>query len=137
MKYLGVDYGTKRIGLAIASSETSPVPFKTLQISDLRLQISELLHLINEEQIDIVVVGNPRAMQGSDKTAIEQEVDGFVLNLQSEIKSLKLKTLVFMEDERLSSKGADALGKEFGQSGQRDAVAAMLILESYLGRIKK
>ncbi len=127
MRYLGVDYGTKRIGLALASDDTQPVPFTTVK------NIDEVKRIVQEEQIDAVIVGRPRAMGNTDRgTDIEKEVEKFVKELQSQI-SLP----IFMEDERLSSKGADALGKEFGQSGQRDAVAAMLILESYLGRIKK
>ncbi len=126
MNYLGIDYGTKRIGLALASDETSPVPFATVPLS-------EVVKIITDEQIDVVVVGRPRAMGDTDRvTAIEKETQQFINNLKSQIS-----IPVVQEDERLSSKGADALGKEFGQSGDRDAVAAMLILESYLGRQKK
>lgn len=128
MNYLGIDYGTKRIGLAIASHDTPPVPFATVT------SVDAVADVIRNEQIDVVVIGRPKSMADRSTTAIEKKAEEFVKSLIA--YGLPLTSIVY-EDERLSSKGADALGKEFGSSGQRDAVAAMLILESYLGRIKK
>ncbi len=132
MNYLGIDYGTKRIGLAIASDETAPVPLTTVE------NLEQVVDIIQKEQIDLVVIGRPKAMSGANqRTDMETETKQFLQNLESKINNLKLTISIEWVDERLSSKGADALGKEFGQSGDRDAVAAMLILDTYLGRIKK
>ncbi len=154
MNYLGLDYGTQRIGLALGSDETSAVPYRTLEIfpqragprrravADLGLLIDELTKIIINEQIDVVVVGRPQSMINVGvrtdpppprlrRTGIEEQVLEFVEKLRKQIS-----IPIYLEDERLTSKGADAMKKEFGGSGQRDAVAAMLILDSYLERKK-
>ncbi len=134
MTYLGIDFGTVRIGLAIATDETPSVPYGTLESSNLKSQISKVVDVIRKEYVDVVVVGRPKAMRGSDKTEIEKKTEEFVKVLTT--YDLPLTSIVW-QDERLSSKGADALKKEFGGSGQRDAVAAMLILDSYLSKQDK
>jgi len=128
MKYLGVDYGTQRIGLALATDDTPPVPLMTVSSEQ------EVMDVIRKEHIDVVVVGRPKSMGGNVKTEIEKKTEEFVNALTS--YGLPLMSVVF-EDERLTSRGADALKKEFGRSGQRDAVAAMLILDSYLSKSSK
>ena len=132
MVYLGIDFGTKRIGLALATDETSAVPYDTLEISNIQYRISKLVEVIQKEHIDVVVVGRPRSMSSSQKTEIERTTEQFV-----EVLKTHIAVPIYFQDERLSSKGADALKKEFGGSGQRDAVAAMLILESYLAKQDK
>lgn len=58
-RYLGVDWGEKRIGLALAEEETSlALPFKTAA------NLQELLTIINSEEITDIVIGSPRKMSG-------------------------------------------------------------------------
>ncbi|MBU0897878.1 Holliday junction resolvase RuvX, partial [Patescibacteria group bacterium] len=53
-KYLGIDWGEKRIGLAIGDSETKiALPFKTVE------NIEAVLQVINDEKIDAVIIGEP------------------------------------------------------------------------------
>ena len=60
-QYLGVDWGEKRIGLALADAETRlALPFMT--VTDLR----SLLAIIEAESIALVVVGSPRKMAGDE-----------------------------------------------------------------------
>ena len=136
MTYLGIDFGTKRIGLALATDETPPVPLMTVQSNQSVVVVnSTILDVIRQEHVDVIVVGRPKAMNGVDrKTDIEKETELFVASLTSHISPLI--SIVFV-DERLTSKGADQLRREFGDSSDRDAVAAMLILETYLGQQKK
>jgi putative Holliday junction resolvase len=121
-KYLGIDWGTKRIGLALADEETSlALPYKT--VSDLK----EVLFEIINEYIDIVVLGSPKKMSGEE--ANNKDWEYFV-------KQLKEKSGVTVEllDERLSSLAADALSGEDKDKAGRDEIAATLILQDYLDR---
>ena len=121
-KYLGIDWGTKRIGLALADEETSlALPYKTVA------SLAEVLFEIINEDIDLVVVGSPKKMSG--EAANNKEWESFV-------KQLKAKAGVEVEllDERLSSLAADALEGENKDKAGRDEIAATLILQDYLDK---
>ena len=119
-KLLGVDWGEKRIGLAIGDSETNLAsPFKV--VSD----IDEIVSIIKQENINKVVVGQPVKMSGNKELSVD---------FNKFIKLLKSKTTTPVElvDERLSSKQADALLGNKKTKAAQDAIAAMLILQTYL-----
>lgn len=119
-QYLGVDWGEKRIGLALADTETRlALPFKT--IADLR----SLLAIIQEEKIGLIVIGSPRKMAGA--------VADNPLFLQF-IKNLRAQTTIPVTeiDERLSSKAADALSGNKQTKAGRDEIAAAIFLQNYL-----
>ena len=121
MKYLGIDWGESRIGLALGDSEAKiATPFKVVG------SIDDIEQSIKEEDIDIVVVGLPLKMQNT-KLKMQNEFLAF-FNLIKERIDIPIKTV----DERLSSKAADALSGNKKTKASRDAVAAMLILQSYL-----
>jgi putative Holliday junction resolvase len=122
-RYLGIDWGEKRIGLSLGDSLTkTATPFKVAG------SISDIIKTIKEEEIDIIVLGQPLMMQGK-KLKIQ---NNFLIFLDSLKKKLNIP--VEMVDERLSSKAADALSGDKKTKAPRDAVAAMLILQSYLDR---
>jgi putative Holliday junction resolvase len=121
-KYLGIDWGTKRIGLALADEETSlALPYKTVA------NLAEVLFEIKEEEIDVVIVGSPKKMSG--EAANNKDWEFFV-------KQLKEKSGIEIEllDERLSSLAADALSGEDRDKAGRDEIAATLILQDYLDK---
>ena len=119
-QYLGVDWGEKRIGLALADAETRmALPFKT--VSDLRT----LLAIIQEEKIGLVVIGSPRKM-GGDKAS-----NPLFLNFLHGLQAQSPVPVVEV-DERLSSKAADALPGESSDKAGRDEVAAAIFLQDYL-----
>jgi len=122
-QYLGVDWGEKRIGLALADAETKmSLPFKTVN------SLKELLAVIGEENIALIVIGTPRKMAG------EAANNPLYLNF---LKALKAKTQVEVVeiDERLSSKGADALIGDGKDKAGRDEIAAAIFLQTYLDRL--
>ena len=122
MKYLGIDHGEKRIGLALGDSETKlATPFKVVS------SINDIKQAIKEEDVDAVVVGKPVKMSGDEK--LSDEFNEFVNALKS-----KIRIPVELVDERLSSKAADALIGGKKTKAPRDAIAAMLILQSYLDK---
>jgi len=119
-KYLGIDWGEKRIGLAMADNETNiALPFKT--VADL----SAVLEIIDREDIDLIVIGSPRKMNGQAANNPEW------LKFISELEARSGKTVELL-DERLSSLAADALEGTQKEKAQRDEIAATIILQDYL-----
>lgn len=130
MKYLGIDYGGKRIGLAIGDDETHiAVPFETVEADSLKEAVAAITLLIKEENIEKIVLGLPISMSGKEGGQVEiVRKFGAVLEKESGIK-------VEYEDERRSSKAAEGLTKGLHMEN-KDAVAAMVILQTYLDRMK-
>jgi len=120
VKYLGLDWGEKRIGLALADAETSlALPLKTVS------SLEEVLETIREENINVVVIGSPKKMNG-------QAADNPAwLNFVKQLEARGGCPLKFL-DERLSSLAADALAGETKEKAERDEIAATLILQDYL-----
>ena len=119
-KYLGIDWGEKRIGLAIAEGETMmALPFDTIS------NINEILEVIEEEEINEIILGSPQKMSGREADNPKW------LNFASRLKE-KTVCPVILWDERLSSLAADALiGNKKTKAG-RDEIAATIILQNYL-----
>lgn len=127
--YLALDIGERRIGLALARSDTRlPQPFGVLERDD-NWQTG-LKKIVQNEQVDAVVVGLPRGLKGQD-TAQTQTVQ----NTAEQFRHLGLP--VFWQDEALTSVKAEA---ELRQRGVRynkadvDALAATYILEDFLSQ---
>ncbi len=119
-KYIGIDWGEKRIGLALADEETClALPFKTVA------SLNELLAVLEEEEIDVVVIGSPKKMSG------EAANNPAWLEFVEKLKEKSGKTVELL-DERLSSLAADALSGEKKDKAERDEIAATIILQDYL-----
>ncbi|MFH1427546.1 MAG: Holliday junction resolvase RuvX [Patescibacteria group bacterium] len=124
IKYLGIDWGSKRIGLAIGHSETGlATPYKV--VGNMR----EIVDIIKSEEINEVIIGEPLKMENS-KMKVQLEF----LNFLSDLKR-KINIPVITFDERLTSKSADKLSKDKKNKAPRDAIAAMLILQTYLDKL--
>ncbi len=122
MKYLGIDFGLKRVGLAF-SEGTLATPFKTLEVINFKDATVQVLNIIKEEGFEKVVVGLPEGKMG-------QTVLRF-------IKALKKSGLKVAEaDETLSTHQATLQMIEAGIKRDKrqtnDAVAAAIILQNYL-----
>lgn len=124
-KYLGIDWGEKRIGLALADGETKiATPFMTVA------NVGEVVKVIRDEIIDMVVVGRPGRITNYELGIRNKKYNKFIKDLKGKI-NLPLELI----DERLSSKAADALPGTKKTKSSRDEIAAMLILQSYLDKI--
>ncbi|NTU98915.1 Holliday junction resolvase RuvX [Candidatus Falkowbacteria bacterium] len=122
-RYLGIDFGTKRIGLALGDSVTKlAMPFKV--VADL----SEVVLIVKDEGIDKIIVGLPHGLKGNRGQMVEK-VEVFIEQLRDLVLS-PIETV----DERLSSKAGDALIGGRKDKAPRDAIAAMLILQSYFDK---
>ena len=131
-KYLGVDWGEKRIGLALGDSETKvATPFRTAG------DMAELVKVVKGEEIDVVVVGRPVPISNFQFFSRAGEAQTISKQFEKFVDELKSKIYIPVEliDERLSSKAADALPGDKKTKAGRDEIAAMLILQSYLDKI--
>ena len=135
-KYLALDYGEKRLGLAISDvTRTIARPYRTLSAQSLKQIINELRKIIEQENIEKIIVGLPRTLKGTDSRQTEV-VREFVQELQQ-----RLTIPIVMEDERLTTIQAHAtlhaLGKKPSRHRDRvDQYAAVHLLQTVLDREK-
>lgn len=121
LKFIGIDWGEKRLGVALADSEVClAMPFMVAG------GLNEVLKIIAAEEVDLIVLGEPQKMRGKTND-INPRFKEFLRLLAS-----KTDLPIELVDERLSSKNADALVGGKKTKAPRDAVAAMIILQSYL-----
>ncbi len=125
MKILGIDYGEKRVGLAI--SDESQVLARELDILSPKEFWKQIPELIEKNQITQIVVGWPLNMSGQ-VTQKTKEVESFKLKVESET-GLPVEVV----DERLSSQMAGNLP---GGKTKVDSLAAQIILQNYLDKMK-
>lgn len=132
MRVLGLDLGSKRIGLAISDSEGDfAFPSGTLKSAGRKADIAAVAELIKEREIGQVVIGLPRHMDGR----AGPEADAAL----AFAKALHLATGLEVEtiDERWTSVEAERVLKEQGKRSKKvreevDAVAAAIILRTFL-----
>lgn len=122
---LGLDVGGKRIGTALASVIARlPQPGVTLDATD--DPIGKIKAMVNHEDIQLIVVGLPRNLEGLE-TAQSQQIRQFTDELRKAIS-----VPVEFADESLSSVRADTLSHDTSfQNVSRDSLAACFILEEF------
>lgn len=118
---LGVDHGTKRIGLAIARGGLK-IAYPLTTIANNEYSLQALQAVVDEEQVGQLVIGLPRSLAGNDT---EQTV--LARTFAEELKSLGLP--VALHDEAATTVAAVEKG---ATKANKDAWAAALILQSYL-----
>ncbi len=128
MRYLGIDYGEKHIGLALGDGETKlSMPFKTIERIDDAKLIDSLRLIITQEGVDAIVVGIPHSPEKFQEQKKKNLV--FARLLTQAIPSCSIVTA----DESFTSLEAGKRIKESGNKISSDhAVAAMLILQGHL-----
>jgi len=128
VKYLGIDYGDKRVGLAISDPlGLIANAYKTLT-NDEHL-LNNLTEVIKAENIKALVVGLPKHMNNDEGERVAA-VKAFVAKLPSDLA-------VHYQDERLTTKMATSVLLEADVSrrnrkGIVDKVAATIILQTFL-----
>ena len=132
---LSIDYGLKRIGLAISDESRSfAFPCGVIENKNFHFVLLNIKKIIDEKNINLVIVGMPYNMnkENTTKSEVMVLVEKFVNKLQESI-NIPVETI----DERLSSFSAEEKLKESGLSAKKskkfiDTEAARLILEEYL-----
>lgn len=135
-RFLGVDFGKARIGLAI-SDELGFMshPLETLRVRDMDEVTKRIDEIVREKDVQRVVVGLPRNMDGSHGSSAEEAL-AFAAKLRSH-----LTCDVVTWDERLTTVSANRALRETGRRtretrGYVDQVAAQMILQGYLDRLQ-
>jgi len=126
---LGVDYGKKRVGLALGSHGVAS-PYRILRNSDLDTLVSEIASICKKEKVAAIVVGKPLARDRLSRQVIS-EIKTFSEKIRGE-----LGLEVFLVDEAYSSKEACELmvGMGVGRQMRRDGLdqyAAVILLNRY------
>ncbi|MDE1890429.1 MAG: Holliday junction resolvase RuvX [Planctomycetota bacterium] len=136
MRIIGIDYGEKRIGIAISDPlGITAQGLPTIERTNIQEDMQKILNIIREKEVGEIVVGLPKHMNNSlgEKA---QEVLAFV-DLLKKHSNLPVSTI----DERLSTVRAQRAMLEGNLSRKKrkdrvDMIAAQLILQDYLDRIK-
>ena len=136
MRYLGLDLGTKTLGVSISDQTNtlvSPLVLIKFREQDYHKAAEELLNIAKEKNISSVILGLPKNMDNSLGFAAKRS-----LNFKNILEQLGLK--VILVDERLTSIEAENIMKRNGvkkinKQGKTDIIAAVLILESFLKRM--
>ena len=135
MKYLGVDWGKSRIGVARSDAlGFLATPVGTIHEKNFRIQLDRMCEIIETEKPDKIIFGLPKNMDGTEgeSAALIRE---FSQNLSD-------RTGVPFElvDERLSPVSAHKILNDVNMNGSKkrrdvvDTVSAVIILQSYLDR---
>lgn len=132
MRLLGLDFGTKRIGVALSDEMGWTAQGLTvIQRKGNEKDIERIGRLVEENQVEGIVLGLPLNMDGSEGKSAER-VRKFATLLED-----RLQVAVHLWDERLTSWEAEGILKEAQVKPRKrkqvvDKLAASLILKSYL-----
>lgn len=144
--YLGIDYGSKRVGLAFADELGVALPIPALKPLSTQDLLQKLEVIIKERGVGTCIIGYPLNRDGT-ATAKAKEIDLFIAKLENQIK-----LPVHRVDEQLSSvqaaedmksmglskpKNSIKAHQKYRQTGDLDSRAAALILQDFLEKLDK
>lgn len=125
MRYLGIDYGTKRVGLAL-SDDAGVMGFPHAVLTNDGRLLEEVAALIERERVEAIVMGESRNFSG-EENPVAQEARAFAESLTQ-----KTGRPVHYEPEMLTTQEARRDFEGIRTHGVVDSSAAALILTSFL-----
>jgi putative Holliday junction resolvase len=134
MKALGIDFGSQRVGVSISDPDgLLALPLDTLTRRSDRQIIDRLSQLIDDEKIELIVLGEPLRLDGTPGSAAER-VRRFASKLAQ-----RTGIPIRMVDEALTSVEASQRLREVGVDPRKhpervDALAAQILLQEALDR---
>ncbi|MCK5833633.1 Holliday junction resolvase RuvX [bacterium] len=137
-RYLGIDYGLVRVGLALSDPlAIIAQPWQTIKNEGLDSLASRICSIIEENDISDLVFGKPLHLSGDEGILCVQ-----ITTLSNKIAERKPRVGLHFQDERFTSVEATRAihatgGKPSYEKGRVDAVAASLILSTFLDSISK
>lgn len=125
MRHIGIDYGSKRVGIAI-SDEAGEFAFPYRVLKNDHLLVKEVVALVEKEGVDTIVVGESRDLEGAENP-IMKTARNFIDQLERHTgKEVKLASEIYTTQ-----------AAKRGEPGEKlDASAAALILQGYLDQKK-
>ncbi len=140
MRILGIDYGGKRVGVALGDTETRVAsPWEVIPNEGLEGVASKVADIAEREEVEKIVVGIPRPLKDAslDNDQI-REIRGFILALRDvgldvvewdETMTSKIAAVQEQEGRPLT-----AAGRPSSKGGKRDDLAAAVMLEGWLSQ---
>ncbi|MDQ7067144.1 MAG: Holliday junction resolvase RuvX [Sulfurimonas sp.] len=131
MKYIAIDLGLKRIGLAYSAHKDLVTPLPAIIRKNRNQASEEVKKAIKEWEIETVIIGIP--LGGSSEDEMRRRIAHF-MNL------VDFEGEVFYQDEAGSSLEAQNLMKgeiKYIRDGRIDSISAMIILQRYLYKLKQ
>ena len=129
MKKLGIDYGQKRIGLAISDElETFATPLLALKVKSFADALTKLQRIIKRLKVDEIIIGLPLSMKGNEtKQSIQTR---YFANALKSTNGSRIK----FRNESFSTKEAEQNLKKSSKKSKekKDSEAARIILQEYL-----
>ena len=124
-RLLGIDYGTKRVGVSV-SSEDGSIAFPLVVIQNTSELARQIEKIAKDHEAREIVIGESRDFKGNPNPIfLETE------KLKKELESMDF--IVHLELEFMTSMQAERLQ---GKNDKIDASAATIILQSYIDRVK-
>ena len=130
MKYIAIDLGLKRIGLAYSAHKDLVTPLPAVLRKNRNQAAREVKKVLQEWEVDSVVIGIP--LGGSSEDEMRRRIEHF-MNL------VDFEGSLFYQDEAGSSLEAENLMKgeiKYIRDGRVDSISAMIILQRYLASRK-
>jgi len=125
MRLLGIDYGSKRVGIAM-SDEAGQFAMPFIVLRNSRNLVQEIVDIALENKVRTIVMGESKDYKGKANTIHPES-----LNLKKDLEEKSFE--VIFEPEFMTSTQAERLQ---GKNDMLDASAAALILQSYLDKEK-
>lgn len=125
MKYLGIDYGTRRTGVAISPDGRVAVVKEVIHTTSQNKTIARIKELVAQDEIECIVVGKPVSM-GNTPTEMTEKAQLFVEKLRNHV-SIPVQTV----DERFTTEMAEKLLRGVNHE-ERDQIAAQILLQNFL-----
>ncbi len=123
MKYLGIDFGSRRVGIAV-SDDTGSIAFPRTVLANDRGVVAEIQKIVADETIEHVIVGDTRTIEGA-ANPITKDADTFIKTLAS-VLAIPVTPMwegwSSVEAARYAPKGEE----------HNDAAAAAIILQRYV-----
>jgi putative Holliday junction resolvase len=125
-RYLGIDFGSKRVGVAL-SDETNTIAVPKAVIPNDRYLFTEIKNLVKGHKVSAIVMGDSVDFKGNPNSIMKE-----ALLFKGEIER-DLGLSVHLEPEFMTSQQA---AREQGATALLDASAAAIILQSFLNGLK-
>lgn len=124
MRYLGIDFGTKKVGLAI-SDESGRMAFPLQVVPNDDALVATIERLLQERAVEAVVIGHS-VDKKAGPNALQTHIEAFMTDL-----TLACGIPIHLEPEQYTTQAAIRIQ---GRNDQTDASAAALILDGFLSR---
>ncbi|HWB33929.1 MAG TPA: Holliday junction resolvase RuvX [Candidatus Paceibacterota bacterium] len=136
MKYLGIDYGTKRIGIAV-SDDMGTIAFPLTTVASDRESLARVVDIVKERGAGKIIIGESRNFKGEANDVME-DIEQFKADL-AELSGLPVEyePELFTSTQAARQFAPDGSRKDMPSQEKLDASAAALILQGYLDRMKK